>query len=109
MAAEVTYDGVLRALDAARQNAEHLAAETAKAIVQSQNNAESMQALNMDAKVLSAMADHLDAMQAALDALRRCQETAEQTAAVLKTNHQVLAEAHQAAPVQAADRGFYEG
>lgn len=106
---DVTYDGVITSMSAAVARAEGSAAEQQQAGQQASAMADQAQGLGVDPATLSAMADHLDAHDAATRALRRVQETAEAVEAALKRGHAGLAEAHQAAPVQAADREFYQG
>ena len=106
---EVTYDGVLGSMTAAQGNAEARAAEAQQASREASAMSEQMQGLEVDPATLSAMADHLDAHDAAVKAQEHVQETAEAVVATLKRGHAGLAEAHQTAPVQAATREFYQG
>ena len=105
--ADVTYDGVLASMTAEKASAEGRAAEQQQAGRQASAASEHMQSLDVDPATLSAMADHLDAHDAAVKAQQRVQETAEAVEAALKRGHAGLAQAHQDAPVQAADRQFY--
>ena len=105
---DVTYDGVISAMSAAVARAEGSAAEQQQAGQQASAMADQAQAAGVDPATLSAMADHLDAHDAATKALQRVQETAEAVELALKRGHAGLAEAHQDAPVQAADREFYQ-
>jgi chromosome segregation ATPase len=106
---------------AAMVTAEAQAQEVADAKNRASATAEGMQMLRMDALTLSAMFDHLEALDAsekahqhvleALEAARkeaaRAMETAQNVLHVLAQGHAGLAEAHQNAPVAAADREFY--
>lgn len=133
---DVTYDGVVRDMATAVSNAENRAAEVnaamaaaeeqaqeaADAKTRASQTADEMQALNMDAATLGAMADHLEALdgaekahqhvEEALEAARkeavRVMETAQNVTDTLQRGHQGLAEAHQNAPVEAAERPFYQ-
>jgi hypothetical protein len=106
-AADTTYDGVLTNMAATRNVAEGHAAEMQTASQRASQQADEMQALDVDKDTLSAMADHLDAHDAAVKAQQRVIETAESVEAALKRGHQGLAEAHQNAPVEAAEKQFY--
>jgi hypothetical protein len=106
-AADTTYDGVLSQMAAAKADAENRAAEQQRASQNASNTSEEMQALEVDSQTLSAMADHLDAHADATKAQNRVQETAEAVEAALKRGHKDLAEAHQNAPVEAAQKEFY--
>lgn len=136
MASEVTYDGVIRAageaVTAAEERASEITRTTAAAEAQAteagiaqrwaDQAAENMQALNVDSATLGAMADHQDALAAAekahqavleeLTEARKAQgrvtETAQNVKSTLERGHAGLSEAHKDAPVQAADRTFYE-
>ena len=108
MASETTYDGVIASMAAAKNNAENRAAEQQKASGEASAASDQMQSLEVDPATLSAMADHLDAHDAAVKAQQRVQETAEAVVAALKRGHAGLAQAHQDAPVTAADRTFYD-
>ena len=133
---DVTYDGVARrmtsAIAAAEARGQEIAASTAYA--EDQHNeagaakrwasvtADEMQGLNMDPATLGAMADHLDAADeaekayaAVLEALARAAkaqarvlETAQAVDAALKRGHSGIKQAHDDAPVEAAERGFYQ-
>lgn len=105
--ADVTYDGVLATMAAEKANAETRAAEQQQASRMASVLSDQMQALEVDPASLSAMADHLDAQDAAVKAQQRVQETGEAVELALKRGHQGLAEAHQNAPVDAARREFY--
>jgi hypothetical protein len=109
MAADVTYDGVLTSMARAKADAEGRAAEQQQAAAQASVMADLMQALEVDPATLSAVADHLDAHDAATKAQARVFETAEAVDAALKRGHAGLNQAHQDAPVTAADKSFYEG
>jgi hypothetical protein len=109
MASDVTYDSVLRNMTAAKNVAENETAERLEAARNASATSEEMQALGVDPATLSAMADHLDAHDAAVKALQRVQETAETVEVTMKRGHAGLAEAHANAPVTAAERPFYEG
>jgi hypothetical protein len=107
VAADTTYDGVLTLMTQARADAETNAAVQQQLSRNAEVMSDQMQALEVDPRTLSAMADHLDAQQAAVKAQERVQETAETVEAQLKRGHQGLKEAHDNAPVTAAARGFY--
>jgi hypothetical protein len=132
--ADVTYDGVTRSMAAEQVRAEARAAEQARAAAAAEAvaaeqqqagrdasaAADAMQALKVDPGTLSAMADHLDAQDKAekaqlgvheanteaVRALQHVQETAAAVEAALRA-HAGLNQAHQEAPVVAADRTFY--
>lgn len=106
-AADTTYDGVLQDMAAAKNVAEGNAAEAQSASKNADSLADQMQALNVDPATLSAMADHQAAHDDVMKAYQRLVETAENVEATLKRGHQGLAEAHQNAPVEAAERPFY--
>ncbi len=136
MASEVTYDGVIRAAGEAVTAAEERAAEIARTTSAAEAQAteagiaqrwadqaaENMQALNVDPATLSAMADHQDALtaaekahQEAIEALQRVAqaqgrvtETAQNVKGTLERGHAGLKQAHDDAPVDAADREFYQ-
>jgi hypothetical protein len=136
MASEVTYDSVIRAAGEAVTAAEERAAEIGRSISQAEAQAveagiaqrwadqaaENMQALKVDPATLSAMADHQDALtaaekahQEAIEALQRVAqaqarviETAQNVKDVLIQGHAGLKQAHDDAPVEAADRQFYQ-
>jgi hypothetical protein len=136
MASEVTYDGVKRRMASATTAAEDRLAQAVNTVTAAQEGAESassgkawagqsadqMQALGVDPDTLGAMADHLDAVDAAdkahqglLEAAvavraaqQRVIETAGTVDATLSRLHGGLNEAHQNAPVDAADKAFYE-
>jgi hypothetical protein len=107
--ADITYDGVLQSMTAAKAGAENRAAEQQQASRQASAMSETMQSLEVDPGTLSAMADHLDAHDAAVKAQQQVQETAEAVEASLKRGHAGLNEAHQNAPVSSADKTFYAG
>jgi hypothetical protein len=135
VAADTTYDGVLKSMTAEKAQAEVTSAEAATASRQAEARAgvvagasrdaaalsDSMQALEVDGGTLSAMADHLDAHAAAERAEQDVQEatvaaekahklvleTAETVESTLKRGHSGLDEAHKNAPVVAADKAFY--
>jgi predicted amino acid-binding ACT domain protein len=109
MASDITYDGVTALMAHARTDAETNAAVQQQLSRNAEAISDQMQAIGVDAVTLGAMADHLDAQKAAVTAQQRVQETAESVDAALKRGHAGLAEAHQNAPVQAADREFYVG
>ena len=106
---DVTYDGVISAMSAAVARAEGSAAEQQQAGQQASAMADQAQALGVDPATLSAMADHLDAHDAAARALLRVQETAETVRAELERGHAGLKQAHDDAPVTAAATEFYAG
>jgi len=136
MASEVTYDGVIRRMDVAVGGAEDRQARIGTALADAEDQAESagaaqrwadqtaeeMQALNVDSATLGAMADHQDALaatekahQAVLEALAeakkaqgRVTETAQNVKDTLERGHAGLKQAHDDAPVEAADRTFYQ-
>jgi hypothetical protein len=135
VAADTTYDGVLKSMTAEKAQAEVTSAEAKAASKQAEARAgvvagasrdaaalsDSMQALEVDGGTLSAMADHLDAHAAAEKAEqdvqeatvaaekahKRVLETAETVESTLKRGHSGLDEAHKNAPVVAADKAFY--
>lgn len=109
VAADTTYDGVLASMTTEKGNAEQRAAEQRQASREASTMSEQMQALEVDPRTLSAMADHLDAHDAATKAQQHVQETAEAVESAMKRGHKGLNEAHQNAPVQAADKAFYAG
>lgn len=137
MASDVNYDGVVAGMGRATADAEQKTAEakTATAGAEARANetaaasreaaalADQMQGLGVDAATLSAMADHLDARDeatkaeiavqeaaaAAEKAHAKVLETAGTVDATLKRGHANLNEAHQNAPVEAADKQFYAG
>jgi len=105
---DVTYDGVLKSMAAEQASAEQRAAEQQQAVTRASAMADQMQGLEVDSATLSAMADHLDAQDAASKAQARVLETAAAVDATLRRGHAGLAEAHQSAPVQSATREFYQ-
>jgi hypothetical protein len=133
---DVTYDGVVRRTASLVEVAENTAAEVNAAATAAEEQeqaaaaakswagetADQMQALNVDAATLGAMADHLDAADAAVRAHQqvrealeearkahiRVMETAQNVSATLQQGHAGLNAAHQDAPVAAADREFYQ-
>jgi hypothetical protein len=109
MAADTTYDAVLQHASRARDFEEAALAERQQVVAQANAMAEQMQALSVDPATLGAMADHLDALNAAAAAQQRVVETAGQVADTLQRGHAGLKEAHDNAPVQAADTAFYQG
>lgn len=109
MAADTTYDGVLACMRAAKADAEGRAAEQQRASQVAATTSEMMQVAGVDPATLSAMADLLDAHDEATKAQNRVQEAAATVEAALQRGHAGLNEAHQSAPVTAADKTFYEG
>lgn len=135
--ADTTYDGIVREMETAVSDAENRtaeastaqaaaeanAAQVAAAKTQAHLSADEMQALEMDAATLGAMADYLEVLDRAETAHRdaeeasararaenvRVQEAALNVAATMKRGHAALAAAHQEAPVDAADKAFYQG
>jgi hypothetical protein len=134
--ADVTYDGVLRNMTAAKAQAENTAVESAAASQQAEARAneaasasrtaaqlaDAMDGLEVDPGTQSAMVDHLDAHAAAAKAHQAVQEASEiavkadqrvlesagNVEATLKRGHAGLSEAHKNAPVQAAAKPFYQ-
>ena len=88
--------------------AEQRGAEVSAAKSAAGTMADEMQSLGVDSATLGAMADHLDALDAAEKAQQRVTETAQAVSHALTRGHQQLAEAHKDAPVAAADREFYQ-
>lgn len=109
MAADITYDGVLASMTGSKAAAEAHSAEMDQASKLAAQQADQMQALEVDPVTLSAMADHLDAHGEAVKAQARVIETAEMVEEALKRGHAGLNAAHQDAPVPAAQRDFYAG
>jgi hypothetical protein len=107
MASDVTYDGVLRAMDKAVMAAEDHGETARAAHVQASGIADQMQALEVDPATLGAMADHLDALDAAAKAQQQVLDTARSVHETLQRGHAQLAEAHKEAVVEAADKAFY--
>lgn len=133
---ETTYQGVKNRMSAAQTAAEQFAsdAEQSKALTEeheeeahaaktwAQNTADEMQALEVDSATLNAMAEHLDAVDAAeksavalneqmthhKDAWQRVQETAENvTSQMDSSGHRALDEAHADAAGGGAQKEFY--
>ena len=109
VAAETTYDRLFYDMQRQREAADDIAAQQAKTANDTAATAEEMQELHLDPQTLGAMADHVDAQQAAGEALRRVTETAEAVLGSLRSGHSALNEAHQAAPGGGAERAFYQG
>jgi hypothetical protein len=107
MASDVTYDGVIRAMDSAVMAAEDHGATARTAHKQAARTADQMQALEVDPATLGAMADHLDALDAAVKAQQQVLDTARNVHETLQRGHAQLAEAHKEAVVEAADKAFY--
>lgn len=106
MASDVTYDSVIGKMAKDRAAAENIQAEQARAAQEASQTSEEMQALDLDPATLGAMADHLDAMQAAQKAQERVMETSEAVTATLQQQQGQLAEAHKDTP-HAADKEFF--
>jgi hypothetical protein len=106
---DTTFDSVIRQMEAVCNAEESSLADRRNSTRQANAAADSMQALHVDPRTLSAMADHLDAHTDAEKAQQRVMETAESVKAALERGHRDLNEAHQNAPVDAADKEFYEG
>ena len=106
-ASDTTYDSVIQAMKDEQAAAEARTAEQQAASQRASQQSEEMQALDLDPDTLGAIADHLDAQQAAVTAQEKVMETAEAVQTALTRGHAGLAEAHQDAPVQAADKEFY--
>lgn len=109
MAAEVTYGSVFAGMSSAALVAFDRAGEQDRMKQQASSLAEQMQALSLDPATLGAMADYIDANDKAARALQAAHEAAETVAAALQRGHAGLNEAHQNAPVDAADKTFYAG
>ena len=107
-AGDVTYDAVIKSMTQATTAAESAGAWQKQACTAANSMSEQMQALEVDPVTLSAMADYLDAQDAAEKAQQKVIETAMAVTAALKRGHQGLAEAHQNAPVEAAAKQFYD-
>lgn len=108
MSGDITYDGVLRRMAVAISGAEQRGAEVSAAKSAAGTMADEMQSLGVDSATLGAMADHLDALDAAEKAQQRVTETATAVNDALRRGHQGLSEAHKDAPVAAAQSEFYE-
>ena len=106
---DTTYDSVIKQMEAVRNAEESSLADRRSSTQRANSAADDMQALDVDPQTLSAMADHLDAHSDAEKAQQRVMETAETVKSALQRGHQGLNEAHQNAPVKAADKEFYEG
>ena len=103
---DTTYDGVTKLMQHVRDTEDEALTERHNQVQEADTASEEMQALDVNPGTLSAMAEHVDAQQAAQKAEQRVMETADDVLAALKSD-QALAEAHRENP-HAAKREFYE-
>lgn len=108
MSGDANYTGVKDAATGQAAHAEHSAAEITRQRQEAEALAEHMQAVDVDAATLSAQMDHADQLRKAEQALLGVPESAQTVSTGLAQRHGGLHEAHQNAPVRAADRTFYE-
>ena len=94
-------------------NNQAAAADYAAADIRSQRAAaeqilEEMQSANVDAGSLSDQADHVARLRAAEQAVTQITESGAQVSSGLQQRHGGIKEAHDDAPVKAAESGWYE-
>jgi len=108
VSAETNYTTVLNNAKAAAEQAEEDAAAAAQRLQVAQQHAEEMQAAEVDPATLSSQMDLVDRLQAAEQAAKETMEHAMAVYDGLQQRHGGLKEAHDDAPVRAAQREFYE-
>jgi len=106
--ADTNYTTVQTAANGQAASAENAAAEVARQRAEAERIAEEMQAADVDGATLSAQMDHVDRLRHAESALSGVPESATVVTSGLQQRHGGLKEAHDNAPVRAADRTFYE-
>ena len=109
MAADTTYDEVLRQarLIAATTESDLQGVRQRKAELT--RLADAMQGAEVDPQSLGEMADMIDAHDGAEKALAQAHERITAFPQAFARRHGLLNEAHQSAPVPAAQRDFYQG
>jgi hypothetical protein len=106
--ADTNYTTVLTNAKLAADQAEQDAVAASQRLQLAQQHAEEMQAAEVDPATLSSQMDLVDRLQAAEQAAKETGEHAQAVYDGLQQRHGGLKEAHDSAPVRAAQREFYE-
>jgi hypothetical protein len=107
-ATDTTYTTVDVAAKEQATQAEYAAADVAAQRKAAEQILDDMQALDIDPATLSSQADHVARLKLAEDALTSVTESGAAVSDGLQRRHGGLKEAHDDAPVRAAEREFYE-
>lgn len=107
-ATDTNYTTVLTSADNQAELADASAADIRNLRIQAELMLEGMEAANMDPASLADQADHVARLRAAEQALNGVTESGAQVSKGLKVRHGGIKEAHDDAPVEAAESGFYQ-
>lgn len=107
-ATEGSYTTVLTAANNQAAQADYAAADIAQQRKTAEQILEEMQSANVDAASLSDQADHVARLRAAEEAVNQVTESGAQVSSGLERRHGGIKEAHDDAPVEAAESGWYK-